>query len=51
MHGETVGERALSQILFEQVGLARVELDKRAYNLVQLGLHVASDKNILGLAR
>src|SRR5216683_1952590 len=43
VHRQAVGERALAEILFQQMGLARVEFMKGAYNLVQLGLHVASD--------
>jgi len=41
-------QRALAEIFLEQEGLARIEFGKRAYHLVQLGLHprvhAASDK-------
>src|ERR1700738_3964343 len=47
VHRQAVGERALAEILFQQMGLARVEVMKRSYNLVQLGLHVASGKDSL----
>ena len=47
MHRQAVGERALAEILFQQMGLARVEFVKRAHNLVQLGLHVASDLAVM----
>ncbi len=43
MHRQPVGQRALSKILLKQVGLVRIKLAKRTYNLVQLGLHLSSD--------
>ena len=44
MHRQPVGQRAFAEILFQQMGLARVEFAKRGYNLVQFGLHVALPK-------
>ena len=46
MHRQPVRQRALAEILLEQEGLARVEFRSARYNLVQLGLHLASE-NIL----
>src|SRR5258708_9555963 len=43
MHRQPVRQRALAEIFLEQEGLARVEFAERSYNLVQLGLHPASD--------
>ena len=47
IHCQPVRQRALSEVLLKQVGLACVEFLQRIHNLVQLGLHAASVKNIL----
>jgi hypothetical protein len=44
MHRQPVSQRALSKIPFEQKGFVRIELAKRGNHLVQLGLHLASEK-------
>src|SRR5260221_30206 len=49
LHRQPVRQRALSEILLKQEGLARIKLGERSYNLVQLGLHVVSDKSISAL--
>ena len=50
MHRQPVRDRALAKILFEQQRFVRIEFPKRGYDLVELGLHLASDWNILGIA-
>src|SRR6202035_4375782 len=51
MHRQAMRQRALAEVLFEKKGLARIEFGKRAYHLVQLGLHPrvhrASDRSLL----
>jgi hypothetical protein len=42
MHRETMGQRALAEILFKQERLLRVKFLQRRYDLAQLGLHMAS---------
>ena len=37
--------------MLEQEGLVGVKFLQRRYNLVQLGLHVASDKDILAVVQ
>jgi hypothetical protein len=50
MHGQPVCQRTLSKVLLEQEGFARIKLPKCGYDLVELGLHLASDSNIPGTA-
>ena len=42
-----MGQRALAEILVQQMGLARVELAERGDDLVQFGLHVVSARHEL----
>ena len=43
---QPVRQRTLAEILLEQEGLAGIKFLQRRYNLVELGLHVASEMNI-----
>src|SRR5271165_324858 len=47
IHREPMRQRALAEVLFQQKGLLRIELLQRGDELVQFGLHPASDPSPL----